>query len=200
MKNKTIICIGDSFTQCFGIDTENKWVSNISVPETYFINCGINGDTTSGMLARLKHDVIEKRPDHVLITGGVNDFIAGSSTEIPQNNYMAMIHQAAAARIFPIIGIAPSFIPENIRKDWAAFSDFNIVKSKQLQFREWLIRFAKTFHLPVIDFYTGLEKYLAENPEINLLNLYSDGIHFTEEGNKIISDIATQRFKKILRR
>ena len=200
MKIKTIICIGDSFTQGYGVDLEDKWIANISIPETYFINCGINGDTTSGMLARFKYDIIEKHPDYVLITGGINDFIAGSCLDIPQNNYMAMIHQAAAARIFPIIGIAPSFIPENIRNDWAAFNDFNAVKSKQLQLRKWLIHFSKTFHLPVIDFYAGLEKYCNENQGINASLLYSDGMHFTKEGNNLISDIATQKFKKILKR
>lgn len=196
MKNKTIACLGDSFTYGFGVKPNENWISNISIPGITFINFGINGDTTSGMLVRLK-DIIQIQPDYVLITGGINDFISGSNLDIPQNSYMAMIHQAAASRVFPIAGISPPFIPGNIRHDWASFCDFDNVKAKQLQLRKWLISFSKTFHIPMIDFYSGLQKYFEDNQKTDPSLLYLDGIHFTKEGNKIISEIADKKFRKL---
>ena len=89
MHNTNIICLGDSFTRGFGVRKKENWISQAYPENTTLINAGINGDTTSGMLARFSRDVIEHRPDYVLITGGINDFIVGSSLDIPKNNYCA---------------------------------------------------------------------------------------------------------------
>ena len=95
MHNTNIICLGDSFTRGFGVRKKENWISQSYPENTTLINAGINGDTTSGMLARFSRDVIEHRPDYVLITGGINDFIVGSSLDIPKNNYMAMAKSEA---------------------------------------------------------------------------------------------------------
>ena len=78
-----LICIGDSFTRGFGVKKKESWVSQISIENADVINMGINGDTTSGMLARFTNDVILEKPNYVLITGGTNDFISGSDCSIP---------------------------------------------------------------------------------------------------------------------
>ena len=122
-----VICLGDSFTFGFGVKKQDCWVSRLDIDGYSFVNKGINGDTTSGMLARFERDVVSENPNYVLITGGVNDFISGSSLQIPQNNYMAMVHQAFHRKIIPIVGISPGFDPDLMRKDWAAFQDFHQV-------------------------------------------------------------------------
>ena len=128
------------------------------------------------MLARFSRDVIEHRPDYVLITGGINDFIVGSSLDIPKNNYMAMAHQAAAQRITPIIGIAPGFSAGQIRSDWAA----------------------STFHFPVFDFYAGFESFKAQTGQLFQNDLYLDGIHLTASGHKAIAENVTHMITKLL--
>lgn len=199
-KEKNILCLGDSFTKGFGVKKEQNWISLFNMPGINLINAGINGDTTSGMLARLKYHVEESSPDFILITGGINDFISGSGTDIPQNNYMSMIHQSAAWRVFPIIGIAPAFDCDNVRSDWASFCDFREVEKKHLALRKWLHSFAKTFHVPCLDFYEGLEKLSAENVKNTDESLYIDGIHMTARGHKLIAGIAEEKLKKLFTR
>ncbi len=45
--------------------------------EAFFINKGINGDSTDGMLGRFRTSVEAERPDYVIIWGGINDLYAG---------------------------------------------------------------------------------------------------------------------------
>lgn len=201
MHNATIICLGDSFTRGLGVKKMDNWISQTQKknPDTLtLINAGINGDTTSGMLARFHREVIDQAPDYVLITGGINDFIVGSSLDLPKNNYMAMAHQAAAHRIAPIIGIAPGFSVNQIRSDWAAFTEFDKVAEKHLLLRLWLHSFASTFHFPVFDFYAGFESYKAHNVPTQSDQLYLDGIHLTASGHKVISDITDHFIHKLL--
>lgn len=187
-----IICLGDSFTFGFGVKKEECWVSRLNTAGRTFVNKGINGDTTSGMLARFDRDVLSHSPNYVLITGGINDFISGGGLQIPQNNYMAMVHQAFYGNIIPIVGIAPGFDPELIRKDWAAFQDFHQVLTLQRQLRAWLLEFCQTFGLYSIDFYKFLEEAQSADPD---KNFFLDGLHLIPEGHKLLAEAASHRFR-----
>jgi acyl-CoA thioesterase-1 len=71
---RTIVCIGDSLTVCGGeggryTDWLQKWL-----PSHKIINKGINGDTLAGGSARFDRDVLELKPDVVVIELGANDF------------------------------------------------------------------------------------------------------------------------------
>jgi len=189
-----IICLGDSFTRGFGVKKKDSWISLFDDENIQLINKGINGDTTSGMLSRFGRDVIDEKPKYVLITGSTNDFICGSSLEIPQNNYMAMVHQAYHHGIFPIAGIAPGPDPSQIRSDWADFSDFNKVFDKHIHFRKWIYGFCKTFNLPLLDFHKEFETIKKIHPEENF---YLDGLHLTSSGHCHINSIVKKYFKSL---
>jgi acyl-CoA thioesterase-1 len=45
--------------------------------EAFFVNKGINGDSTDGMLGRFRMSVESERPNYVIIWGGINDLYAG---------------------------------------------------------------------------------------------------------------------------
>jgi len=45
--------------------------------EAFFVNKGINGDSTDGMLGRFRTSVEAERPNYVVIWGGINDLYAG---------------------------------------------------------------------------------------------------------------------------
>ena len=49
--------------------------------EVSFINLGVNGDTTGGMLNRFEAQISPIEPDHVIIWGGINDLYGGTSPE-----------------------------------------------------------------------------------------------------------------------
>lgn len=190
-----LICIGDSFTRGFGVKKKENWVSHTNIDGVEVMNMGINGDTTSGMLARFRDDVISEKPNYVLITGGTNDFISGSDCAIPQNNYMAMVHQAFHSGIIPVVGIEPGFSPENVREDWAVFSDFQKVFDKQMQLGVWLKKMCKTFGVFHIDFYEGLDR-VTQN--VSEKDMFIDGLHLTADGHKLIAGIVNKELQNII--
>ena len=70
-----IVCLGDSFTQGFGVEEQECWVSLLNREMPWeFVNKGVNGDTTTGLLARFHRDVVEEKPRYVFLDGGFNDF------------------------------------------------------------------------------------------------------------------------------
>ena len=90
-----IVCLGDSLTYGYGVPRKDTWISLLNKRGTdNYINKGINGDTSGGMLARFNSDVVEEKPKMVFIMGGINDFILGSGLESVKTNIMAIVHQA----------------------------------------------------------------------------------------------------------
>jgi acyl-CoA thioesterase-1 len=90
------ICLGDSLT--VGYHSPSPYGGYVETPytdmlepmaraslqelglkgyETFFINKGINGDSTDGMLGRFRTSVEAERPDYVIIWAGINDLYAG---------------------------------------------------------------------------------------------------------------------------
>ncbi len=190
-----IVCLGDSLTYGFGVRRSKVWTKlaqdKLGIE---IINEGISGDTSGGMLSRL-HTACDKSPEAVFIMGGVNDLIVGSDLGTVKSNIMAMTHQAIAKYIDPIIGIPVKINPENVRQDWAEFSDFNRVAEEVEKYHHWIIEFCKTFNIKYIDFYSEFEKETGTEAE----DLYVDGLHFNERGNEIMAEIfcrSISSFKK----
>ena len=81
-----LICIGDSLTFGYGVRPSQRW-TRLCAQETGWeiVNEGISGDTTGGMLVRLRallaeRDICVQRP-LVLLMGGANDiFFSGTDT------------------------------------------------------------------------------------------------------------------------
>ena len=72
---KRIICHGDSLTEGKDIEAAYRWPSLLqNALGTEVINTGIGGDTTAGLLSRFATDVIPRKPDAVILMGGINDF------------------------------------------------------------------------------------------------------------------------------
>ncbi len=181
-----IVCLGDSLTYGFGVKRSKSWTRlaqdklGIEV-----VNEGINGDTTSGMLSRFYNVVCARSPEAVLIMGGANDLIVGAGLGIIKSNIMSMAHQSVSRFIDPIIGIPTKINPENVRQDWAEFSDFGKVVQALDEYRKWTKEFCKAFNFKYIDFYSEFEKKAGDEA----VDLYIDGLHFNEKGNEIMAEI-----------
>lgn len=182
-----IVCIGDSLTYGYRIKRSEVWTGfaekklNIKV-----LNKGISGDSSGGMLTRFYHDVIDNNPSHTLIMGGTNDFIMEVPISIVRSNISAMVHQARAHNIEPIIGIQINLEPEMSEKYWCGITDFNEVKEKIMEYRKWVYQFTENFKVSLIDFNEIFNQHLTEG---NTLAYYQDGLHPTEKGNDLMADI-----------
>ncbi|MBS0203261.1 MAG: DUF1080 domain-containing protein [Planctomycetes bacterium] len=77
---KSLVFLGDSITQGWGDDMGGSF-SGVKVA-----NRGISGDTTRGMLIRLKDDVLALNPTGIVLLMGTNDLEEGADPEVIAGN------------------------------------------------------------------------------------------------------------------
>lgn len=189
----TIVCVGDSLTYGYGVPRKDTWVT-LTAKRTgiELINEGISGDTTGGMLARLRYAALERHPDAVLLMGGFNDLITGCANFVPQSNMMGMVHETLGAGIGVLVGIPIPCLWGNIREDWAAFVDGNLRPDNTAAYREWLLFFSRTFGIPAVDFWMPFAELGPEARE----RAYLDGIHPSREGHRLMSETLCGTLKR----
>lgn len=92
------IFLGDSIT--------DMWALEQHFGEHRVANRGIGGQTTSQLLLRFRQDVIELKPQRVILLAGTND-LAGNTGPMSQeailNNIASMVELALCHRIQPIL-------------------------------------------------------------------------------------------------
>lgn len=82
---KALVFLGDSITQGWGDDVGG------SLPGVKVANRGISGDTTRGMLIRLKDDVLALNPSGIVMLMGTNDLEEGAEPETIAGNFKLII-------------------------------------------------------------------------------------------------------------
>ena len=98
-----IICLGDSLTAGCGLRRGENWVELLREQTgDEWINAGVCGDTSTGILVRLQTEVLPQRPDEVLLMGGDNDIMLTGCADQAKSAMMAMIHQCAARGVKPV--------------------------------------------------------------------------------------------------
>lgn len=99
-----VVFLGDSITQGWGVDFKQAF------PGMKLANRGIGGDTTRGMLLRLKEDVLALHPQAVVLLMGTNDIEVGVPVEAVGRNFRKIVaalkaHDAkmpvVVCRVFP---------------------------------------------------------------------------------------------------
>ena len=70
--------------------------------EAFFINKGINGDSTDGMLGRFRTSVEAERPDNVIVWAGINDLYAGREPGQVMDNLVRLYARTLEAGAKPI--------------------------------------------------------------------------------------------------
>ncbi|NLF45139.1 MAG: GDSL family lipase [Syntrophomonadaceae bacterium] len=162
-----VVCLGDSITYGFPYGPEISWVTMLqeNLPGQ-FINRGINGNTTSDMLARFERSVLKHEPTHLIIMGGINDVVWGESLARIKENIKTMVNWALSRNIKVILGM-PTAVDEI---SW---------ESTLNKLRQWLDEYARENNLPVIRFEQAF--YTAAG-ELRTDLLMADGGHPTARG------------------
>ncbi|MDZ4689062.1 MAG: GDSL-type esterase/lipase family protein [Planctomycetaceae bacterium] len=82
---KTLVLLGDSITQGWEADF------TASFPGVKVANRGISGDTTRGMLLRLKEDVLSLNPKGIVLLMGTNDLEERAEPETIAGNFKLIV-------------------------------------------------------------------------------------------------------------
>ncbi len=181
----TILCLGDSLTEGFGVAKESAWpavAEKILRDEKYqitLINAGISGSTTASGPSRLAwHLKSPTKPDWLFLALGANDGLRGQNVMAAKKNLEKTIENARSAGFKKIIlaGIkAPPSLGQSYVRDFDAM-------------------FPRLAGEQKLIFYPFLLEGVAALPKFNL----PDGIHPNAEGHKIIGEKIARFIKEQL--
>ena len=184
----TIICLGDSLTYGYGVRRAQCWTELAAEMSGWnVVNRGICGDTTGGMLVRLREILREKIGERnercFLLMGGCNDiFFSGSSTGA-RENMAAMAHQLFAEGEMPLIAVGPGIADGSYPSMWSDLVDFPEAGKVIRQYYEWLERFCSSFGVRMIDFRGDFRDREGNTRS----ELYLDGLHLNPEGHRVMA-------------
>lgn len=185
-----IVCLGDSLTTGYKVRQKNAWVSILNQETSHtWINAGICGDTSVGMLVRLQTQALPEKPDMVLWMGGSNDIIITGDSNQAKNSLMAMIHQCREFGVVSIIGIPMSI--RSIPKRWREVSDISNIYRVSEEYVRWLRKFATDISQCSVDFDAAFRD-VGCSTELYL----DDGLHPSELGHRLMADTVIACFSR----
>ncbi len=183
-----IAALGDSLTYGYGVRRTAAWphllAESLQIPVDNF---GISGDTTGGMLARFAAQVMPSHPTHLILMGGGNDLIMGLGPVVAASNLKTIIYQAAQERIRIVLGLP--VLPDPHAKDHTLLppSEFPKFVEGREAVRQSMLEFSKNGLFQLVDFQTFVE---------GRDDMYLDGLHLNENGNRVVAEQLTKIFKK----
>jgi lysophospholipase L1-like esterase len=182
--------LGDSITQ-FGFQNASGYVNLVALAlkdnghEVVVVPAGVSGNTSRDMLARLKRDVLDKKPDWMTLSCGVNDVWHGATgVDFPtyQKNITSIVDQCTAAGIKVVI-LTATMIQED---------PGNAFNQKLAPYNDFLRSLAKERHLPLADLNAAMQAELAQRKAANpkggaTSHLTVDGVHMNGYGNQMMA-------------
>ena len=183
-ESKKLLILGDSISAGYGLKESENWVQLLetslktSGKKLQIINSSISGDTTIGGLSRIESDLLEHKPNYVLIELGGNDALRGYPVEKIKSNLLKIIDTSFAAEANPII--MQIRIPPNYGKNYVA------------AFEGIYSEIAEEKNIPKMTFL--LEKVALDKSLMQL-----DGIHPNQKAQKIIAEQVRKELLGILK-
>lgn len=131
---RKIICLGDSITGQPNLKSYLKWSfvlecmceARMGEGNVTVLNRGIGGDSTGGALQRLQKDVVDEKPDIVIILLGGNDAGAKRSRAEVKSNLETIVRKCRAAGANVLLlqyHVIPN--PEHPETAWTHLDDNN---------------------------------------------------------------------------
>jgi lysophospholipase L1-like esterase len=141
------------------------------------IPAGVGGHKSNDMLARVTRDVIDKKPDWVTISCGMNDVIHGAKG-VPLDQYKinmtVIVDQCQAAGIKVILFTT------------TAYGSWNSPQTQQLgEYSAFLRELAKRKNCMLVDLYNVFVEAVKTTAPLRALT--GDGCHMSPEGNILLS-------------
>lgn len=176
-EEKVILFYGNSLTAGYGLDDPSdafpgliqERLDSLGYEQYKVVNAGLSGETTAGGLNRLDW-VLERQPvDIFVLELGANDGLRGIDPEETRRNLKAMIEKVRDANPEVKIILAGMMVPPSMGPEYSR------------EFRQVFPEVAEEKEVALIPF---LLENVAGEAELN----QGDGIHPTEEGQKILAE------------
>ncbi len=183
---KRVVYMGDSITD-FWINNDSTFFTNNN-----YYNRGISGQTTGQMLVRFREDVINLKPNVVVILAGINDIAQNngpSKLEDVMGNIISMAELAKANHIKVVISsVLPAFA-----FPWRpAISPVQPVKYLNEMIKAYCDKTGAIY----LDYFTAM----ADDRRGLPVNLAKDGVHPTLAGYKIMEPLAQKAIAEAVKK
>lgn len=180
-----VVFMGNSITQGWA-DMRPEFFK-----EHGFVGRGIGGQTTPQMLLRLRQDVLELKPEAVVILAGINDIAQNTgpiTLKVTLGNIQSMAELALAHGINPIIC---SVLPANSFPWRPEIIPTQHVIDLNSQLQQWALE----KHLVYVDFYTPMvdEKHGLKS------DLGYDPVHPNVAGYQVMEPILLKALNQLLK-
>lgn len=168
----TIIAMGDSLTAGLGVMEEEAWPALIAKKlqdnghHWQVINAGISGETSSGLLSRIKW-ILAQKPEIVILETGANDGLRGITPSLIKKNISKAVQMLQDGNVTVVL--AGMQIVQNLGADYAK------------KFADIYPAIAAEQDCLLIPFFL---QDVAGEPALN----QKDTIHPNEKGHKIIAE------------
>jgi acyl-CoA thioesterase I len=150
------------------------WLMNAH-PDWRVLNRGINGQRSDEIRARFGRDVLDAKPDVVVVIAGVNDIYQGRTAESVERELEAMYDAARAAKI-PVV--AGTIVPYN-----TATPDQN---RRMHAVNEWIRTYAGRYAADTV--FCDTRRAVASPTDADRLLSSPDNLHPSPEGYKLMAD------------
>ena len=176
----SIVCLGDSITNGFGVRRPWRLVMQRLLREHYpeisfkVLNAGVDGDTLFGGRRRLRRDVLRSTPDLITIAFGLNDLYMGVPLPEFSRNLNEMVVEIKRGNCHPLLltTIKPA-VPAQL------FGG----ETPEL-YNEVIREAAKQQQVPVLDVWGAWPE--LSDPWVFFL---SDGVHPNEAGHDFLGKL-----------
>ena len=181
---KRVVFMGNSITE--------SW--SVYQPEFFegksYINRGISGQTTPQMLIRFRPDVIDLKPQIVVILAGINDIAGNTGPSTEKMIVDNIISMAELAKSNSIDVILCSILPAN---DFSWSQNQN-PSPKILAVNQALKKYSKINGMVYLDYYTSMV-----NEQEGLIKDYGlDSVHPNKKGYQVMSKLLEKKIIEIL--
>ena len=183
--NDRVVFMGNSITE-FWVKTDSLFFS-----QNKYIGRGISGQATPQFLTRFREDVIELKPQIVIINGGINDIAENTGTFDPNYTLGCIKSMAELSKANGIKVILTSILP--------AFSipwDDNIknVPQKIESLNKQIKEYAERNGYGYVDYYSQMV-----TPNKAMIAEYTtDGVHVTIDGYKVMEALVKNKIDEFL--
>jgi len=195
-----ILCFGDSLTAGYqasspthphgeetpyGLILQERLGNRASVEIS-----GICGEVTGEMVLRFRADVLDRRPQWVIILGGTNDLGWNAEPAEIMRNLVKMYESARAASIVSVPVTVPSIRVEMDKGNPEAGSWLAAHIERRRRLNGLIANYAVRKGGPWFDLFTAT----AEPESMMLAEPYSnDGLHLTTSGYRLFGELLYER-------
>ena len=178
------LCLWGTLSLSRGAAIVQDFFSNNS----YLINKGVSGETTSQMLDRFDSDVLSLKPESVIILAGINDIAQNTGYISVSEIFYNVVFMANLAQKTHINPVLCSVLPAN-KLPWRPD-----IKPAELviELNQKIKNYCKENNIVYLDYFSSM---VGEKKELRPELTY-DGVHPNKEGYIIMEELLETVLKK----